>query len=842
MDRLAGTLLDLYANMQENFKVDDYRHYLFTPRDITAVVIGCLRYDLQTYHVLDVLTYEAERVFRDRLVGDDAMRLFDGSVWGNLLRSIWNHKLDLKDSYFTTWLTDSSASEIKMLGKANCADLTQYIQRELEIYARENSELDMLLFAEIVQRIARLDRILSEPGGSALMIGRPGVGRRTCSSIACFMKKNREGSPMQIFSPNIGRDYGSKHFMEDLKKAVQAAGVMGNHCALYLEDYQLADAAFLEIVNSLLSSGEVPGMFTSQELDALLHPLKEEFSNQGFKYKTLYSFFVSRVQKNLHIILSLDPTHPDFAMRCESNPALFSRCTILWLEAWSKEGMLQVPKMRLRETLKSVPNPEIMVQNIYMLHDSMAPYKVAPRQYCTLLESIGKLYEDKKSDLDKQRNFLRGGLTKLDETWATVDTLSREAMDQEKVLQDKQHQAKEKMKEITVNMEDAGRKKSEAEELSKKLKIDEAAMQERKAVVDDQLADCIPVLEAAKKAVSGIKKDNLNEIRSLKLPPEPIRDVLEGVLRLMNNQDTSWISMKRFLSQPSVITEIMDFDAKSITPEMREGVKNLLVSKRTSFDDATIARVSMAAAPMAAWVKAQIQYSLVLQTIKPLTDELDKLNKNLEVGTKRKEQCLHDIRQSDEIVAQLQDEHQKLTDEAADLRSELKKTKDTLTAAESLLGKLKDEKERWGNQMKDMDLQMERLPMTLLMASSFITYLGIMPEDTRLEMTSLWCRRLELPEFRFMLMMSSETERLEWKAQGLPGDDLSAENSIIITKSTLYPLIIDPSTQASKWLTSYLAAQKCSVELTTQQDAKFIQKLELSVRFGKTLVIQEVDR
>ena len=29
--------------------------------------------------------------------------------------------------------------------------------------------------------------------------------------------------------------------------------------------------------------------------------------------------------------------------------------------------------------------------------------------------------------------------------------------------------------------------------------------------------------------------------------------------------------------------------------------------------------------------------------------------------------------------------------------------------------------------------------------------------------------------------------------------------------------------------------------MTTQQDAKFLQKLELSVRFGKTLVIQEVD-
>ena len=135
----------------------------------------------------------------------------------------------------------------------------------------------------------------------------------------------------------------------------------------------------------------------------------------------------------------------------------------------------------------------------------------------------------------------------------------------------------------------------------------------------------------------------------------------------MNNQDTSWISMKRFLSQPSVITEIMEFDTKNITPEILEGVKNLLRTKKTSFEEATIQRVSMAAAPMAAWVKAQIQYSLVLQTIRPLSDELDKLNKNLAIGMKRKDQCLEDIRQSDETVARLQEEHQLLTDEAADL-------------------------------------------------------------------------------------------------------------------------------------------------------------------------------
>ena len=33
----------------------------------------------------------------------------------------------------------------------------------------------------------------------------------------------------------------------------------------------------------------------------------------------------------------------------------------------------------------------------------------------------------------------------------------------------------------------------------------------------------------------------------LKMPPEAIRDVMEGVLRVMGNFDTSWVSMKRLL-------------------------------------------------------------------------------------------------------------------------------------------------------------------------------------------------------------------------------------------------------------------------------------------------------
>jgi hypothetical protein len=73
--------------------------------------------------------------------------------------------------------------------------------------------------------------------------------------------------------------------------------------------------------------------------------------------------------------------------------------------------------------------------------------------------------------------------------------------------------------------------------------------------------------------------------------------------------------------------------------------------------------------------------------------------------------------------------------------------------------------------------------------------------------------------------------------KGLPNDQLSIENSQILTFLKEIPLIIDPHTQASTWLKQKLSIDN-KVETLTQQDPKFMNTLELAIRFGKTLVIQ----
>lgn len=63
------------------------------------------------------------------------------------------------------------------------------------------------------------------------------------------------------------------------------------------------------------------------------------------------------------------------------------------------------------------------------------------------------------------------------------------------------------------------------------------------------------------------------------------------------------------------------FDANRILTENREAVESLLAERRDSFDPKLAKRASVAAAPLAAWVKANITYAKVLEKIRPLERE-----------------------------------------------------------------------------------------------------------------------------------------------------------------------------------------------------------------------------
>jgi len=96
-----------------------------------------------------------------------------------------------------------------------------------------------------------------------LLAGRSGIGRKTCVSLTATMLR------MDVVSPSTNRDYSVREFKKELKTFLELAAVQNKKTVLLIEDHHLVKSEFLEILNSLISSGEIPGLFTQEEVDHL---------------------------------------------------------------------------------------------------------------------------------------------------------------------------------------------------------------------------------------------------------------------------------------------------------------------------------------------------------------------------------------------------------------------------------------------------------------------------------------------------------------------------------------------------------------------------------------------
>lgn len=77
-----------------------------------------------------------------------------------------------------------------------------------------------------------------------------------------------------------------------------------------------------------------------------------------------------------------------------------------------------------------------------------------------------------------------------------------------------------------------------------------------------------------------------------------------------------------------------------------------------------------------------------------------------------------------------------------------------------------------------------------------------------------WTHHLEQATIQFrsdialVEYLSNPDERLRWQKNALPADDLCTENAIMLKRFNRFPLIIDPSGQAIKFLQNELEGKK----------------------------------
>lgn len=467
---------------------------------------------------------------------------------------------------------------------------------------------------------------------------------------------------------------------------------------------------------------------------------------------------------------------------------------------------------------------------------------------------------------------LRKGLHKLKEAETLVSDMGAKLEVQQADLHQQQEAAQQAMDKIMKETAKAT-KQSEAMQAAKAdMEEERKALKKEADKIRKKLSNVQPMLDAAKDAVGQINQRSFSEIRNFASPPIAVHHVLQGVLLLMGQRDGSLRAIKAFLGDKNGIKSIMQFDSRNISPDRRRAVEELLREKGRSFEPDVIEHASKTVAPVAAWVLAQLEYARVLEKIEPAIRRRDELEQSLDVAHAKVKELEKNTAVIQKKITRLQGEVQEKNILAGRLQVGVEGTQRSMQRASQLVEALGNEGTRWERQLAAFERAKRVLPLHAVLAAGFATYLSGCAEHVRRDRLDAWtqaCPQLgeaEADNFDYLSFMSTESEQLRWKADGLPADGLSMENAAVILNAVRDPLIIDPSGQACAWLRHHLQSEankpvqaKAESESDDEDegepgssgsrvvfvlsagDPRFTTELALAVRFGKTLILEDVD-
>ena len=796
-----------FAKLAAELGPKEAPHYNFSLEHISAWARNCRNYKGTNYW--SIWRFEAERVFRDRLLSEEHESIFDNCFSGLSDRS-------QGDLYFP--ITD------RLLHIVEIDDLRNRLELVSNNFVREICDLQeggLVTTSQLLHSIVKVTVQLGNSGGNLVLIGSPGSGRRTAVQLGSFFLHIEMTSPPITSSTD-------KSLRQYFRNILGQVAIDNKELVILIESHHLSNDIIFVYVNSLLSQGTITGLWSSEELEQ--SSLKSESVSLG---KSIQDLFSERCQKNLRIVFAFETGSIELANCWSQCPALSKKSKIVVFQRWTDETLNAVAKSRLIKSFQS--DTDKLAQYASQLHRD---HGWNPGQFNSLLSALCTIYKSHKDQLKARSEKLKSGLDKLNEAEKTVSELNKKVELQTLTLKEKRSEADAALQAIQNTMSGAESQKDEMSKMKESANMERGNINQRKKMIEQELETVKPIIDEAKKAVGNIKPAALNEIRVLRAPPETIRDILEGVLKLMGNDDTSWTSMKKFLGQRGVKDDIAEFDARSIPRSSRLAVEELLSTRGRSFEPAVAKRASIAAAPLAAWVSANVQYAEVLERIEPLETEEKKLMRGLRAAEMQVETLGKGISSVEDQVAQLRKQFEERTGEAARLENKLEETNSKLQQAGKLIIDLEKEKKRWDKSAKKNVQSEERMPVQSLLAAAHIVFLSSRPEVERINIFSQWKAHFGLKNFDFLDFITTEAKLLEYHQKGMPNDTLSLENCASLLTFTKPPLIIDQSGRAQLFIRNYHP----DVQIVDEHSDTLQSTIDLAIRFGKTVMIENITR
>ncbi|XP_034845406.1 dynein heavy chain 2, axonemal [Mirounga leonina] len=851
--------LDVYNTVVQRFLPTPAKiHYLFNLRDISKVFQGMLRANKDFHDTKSSITrlwiHECFRVFSDRLVDAADMEAFVG-ILSDKLGSFFDltfHNLcpSKRSPIFGDFLREPRVYE----DLTDLAVLKAAMETALHEYNLSPGVVPMqlVLFREAVEHITRIVRVIGQPRGNMLLVGIGGSGRQSLARLASSICE------YITFQIEVTKHYRKQEFREDIKRLYRQAGVELKATSFLFVDTQIADESFLEDINNILSSGEVPNLYKTDEFEEIQAHIVEQAKAEQVSQSSdsLFAYLIERVRDNLHIILCLSPVGDPFRNWIRQYPALVNCTTINWFSEWPHEALLEVAEKYLMGVdLGTQENVHRKVAKIFVtMHWSVVQYSqkmllelrrynhVTPTNYLELVSGYKRLLGEKRQELLDQANKLRTGLFKIDETREKVEVMSLELEDAKKKVAEFQKQCEEYLVIIVQQKREADEQQKAVTANSEKIAIEEVKCQALADNAQKDLEEALPALEEAMRALESLNKKDIGEIKSYGRPPAQVEIVMQAVMILRGNEPT-WAEAKRQLGEQNFIKSLIHFDKDNISDKVLKKIGAYCA--QPDFQPDIIGRVSLAAKSLCMWVRAMELYGRLYRVVEPKRIRMNAALAQLQEKQAALAEAQEKLREVAEKLETLKKQYDEKLAQKEELRKKSEEMEVKLERAGLLVSGLAGEKARWEETVQGLEEDLGYLVGDCLLAAAFLSYMGPFLTNYRDEIVNqIWMKKIwELqvpcsPRFTFDNFLSNPTKVRDWNIQGLPSDAFSTENGIIVTRGNRWALMIDPQAQALKWIKNMEGNQ--GLQIIDLQMSDYLRILENAIQFGYPVLLQNV--
>ncbi|RYE83177.1 MAG: hypothetical protein EOO65_04375, partial [Methanosarcinales archaeon] len=536
-------------------------HYVFNLRELSRVFQGVLLTPKevvktggqqspsadQSLNLLRLWKHECARVFEDKLTNNADKTWYQHAV-EEVIASAYAQPTAaaVKDEFFfVDFFRDDVYDEDDESGgtlEHVRARVTQFMGKYNEEFA--SRKLELVLFDDALRHLIRISRIIAAPRGSALLVGVGGSGKQSLTRLSAFIARQR------LFQITLTKSYNVNALKEDLRLVYRYAGQQRKGITFLFTDAEIKDEAFLEYFNSILTTGDVAGLFAKDEMMAMTADLQASFAKErpGIPDTpdNLKQYFIDCVRDNLHVVLCMSPVSAKFAERARRFPGLISGTTINWFLPWPEEALMAVSrgllsdysveaepatKQQLMLHMGAAHSIVVHVCEEYFSSNRRHVYQT-PKSFLSFLANYRSLYGVKLAETQKKEQNVNRGLEKLIKGAEDVEGLKKVLAVEQVKLVKATEDTNRLLASLEVRQAEAQVEGAKVAEIRKGCLAEASRIAAEKAACEADLAKAQPIVDKAVRAVDSIKPADINEIKKLAKPADIIRVIFDCVLVL----------------------------------------------------------------------------------------------------------------------------------------------------------------------------------------------------------------------------------------------------------------------------------------------------------------------